>query len=161
MTIYRSKNPEIESLRRKTVGEPCEVYTFNHPVEYNTSIVLTYYSKCGFNSDSDSWCSPQPGDPSIVANIQWLSQHVSIDDAACHVLSGKGMCRSLLARYRSPAATGHIRNLMRSIEGWFPQTAMNDICVRQSITAQFWAGKDNATFASFSVTILIVLMLFM
>lgn len=138
-----SKDTSKGALRRNSPDEICEFTTFlgNQTVGEEGKVV-NETAQCGFNKNSDAWCRKRKGD-------QWFQKafkaftETDFSGFNCHVQSSAKMCLAAFYTEGKEVFYNFDRALMEvDEEDGFSRFAMNDKCVAESVTANFWRGNN-------------------
>ena len=144
-----SKDKTIEELRRKEGnGQVCEYTTAKGDAHD--------FSKWGFNSNSDGWCTKRKGDKWFIEAHDALKT-IKFEDLGCHVSSDiknwvefVNLNTTILADFkRAVMETDYALG--------FANFAENDNWVKNSITKEFWQNDFPNFASSFEYCLLIAL----
>jgi hypothetical protein len=150
----RVSDDTTDSTLKRTNGveNTCNYTTYEDPTNATLAVSATDSSFCGFNKDSAAYCSKRKGDSGFQAALA-VVKTLNTSGIKCHPLSSLLACGEVAKVFDSATVAVWVKAITAVEEngGRWANYANNDNCVKQAITASYWA-EDDFAFNSFSMT---------
>jgi hypothetical protein len=133
----RNEVQGLKSLARTNAGEQCRLLINDNAIDPSKERTLTEYSKCGFNTNSNSYCNIQIGDEYFYSVFEGFVDKVISSGIQCHIRTE--FCY-LWWKLRKSKELIRLINLLMMQQIHYAYVADNDKCVAESVTGLFWQG---------------------